>query len=258
MKKTNHLVSVIIPFYNSKEYLDQCIRSVLNQTFRNFELILIDDCSTDDSEKIVRGFMEQDYNIIYQKLSINSGQAICRNLGIELATGTYIAFLDSDDYWSPNKLEKQLKFHTEGQCKFSFTNIQIINEKGNVLLKRQTLVKPFVNYRFLLINNYIATSTVLINRELLIEHKFPNYRKKQDYILWLNILRAESIEASFFDICLTTYRKHPGQTTNNKLKLIPLHFNLLYKTQNLNFFQSLIYTITWGVFGFYKHYLLKE
>ena len=251
-------VSVIIPFYNSENYLEECINSVLNQTYKNFELILINDCSIDNSEKIVKSYIEKGHNIIYKKLSINSGQGICRNLGIKLANGDYITFLDSDDFWSSDKIEKHLKFHEKKELKFSFTNIKIINEKGCIILKRQTIIKSKVNYKSLLTNNYIPTSTVLINKALVSKYKFPNYRKKQDYILWLEILKKESIEAYFFDNCLTTYRKHKNQITNNKLKLIPLHFNILRRTQDLSVFKSFIYTLSWGALGFYKHFLKKE
>ena len=119
--------------------------------------------------------------------------------------------------------------------------MRIANNEGLIILKRQTIIKSKVNYNSLLTNNYIPTSTVLINKTLVSKYKFPNYRKKQDYILWLEILKKESIEAYFFDNCLTTYRKHKNQITNNKLKLIPLHFNILRKTQDLSLFKSFIY-----------------
>ena len=165
---------------------------------------------------------------------------------------------DSDDLWDKNKLETHVKFHQEKKVLFSFTNMRIANDEGVIILKRQSIIKHKVNYNSLLKNNYIPTSTVLINKALLAKYKFPNYRKKQDYILWLEILKKEPIEAYFFDSCLTTYRKHKNQITNNKFKLIPLHFNILRKTQGLSVFKCIVYTLSWGAFGFYKHFLKKE
>jgi len=251
-------ISIIIPFYNSADYLSQCINSVLNQTYSNIELILINDCSTDNSELIVKSYLSKNLNkIIYKKVSKNLGQGLCRNLGINLSSGHYIAFLDADDYWGLNKLEKQLQFHENTNSLFSFTNMSIIDYKNKILTKRQTIIKNKVNYKTLLMNNYIPTSTVLINRGLLSEYKFPNYRTKQDYILWLNILKNESIEACFLDLSLTYYRKHNNQITKNKSKLIIQHYKILRKTQNLSILKCLFYTISWGVFGYYKHFFKK-
>lgn len=252
-------ISVIVPFYNSAEYLNQCINSVLNQSFSNIELILINDCSTDNSDPIVQTHLIKNSNkIIYKKVPKNVGQGLCRNLGISLASGSYIAFLDADDYWHPHKLEKQLHFHTNNNSLFSFTNMYVINDENKVISNRQTIIKNKVNYKSLLINNYIPTSTVLINRDLLTEYSFPNYRTKQDYILWLNILKHESIEACFLDLSLTYYRKHNNQMTKNKFKLIRHHFKILRETQNLSTLKCLFYTASWGALGYYKHFIKNK
>jgi teichuronic acid biosynthesis glycosyltransferase TuaG len=263
MKERNNFmknkISVIVPFYNSANYLSQCITSVLNQTYLNTELILINDCSTDTSELIVKSFLTRNKNkIIYKKVPKNLGQGLCRNIGVNLSTGDYIAFLDSDDYWDINKLEKQFQFHINTDSLFSFSNMYVVNEENIVISKRQKIIKTKVNYNSLLINNYIPTSTVLINKSLLNQYQFPNYRTKQDYILWLNILREENIKACFLDLSLTYYRKHDNQVTKNKYKLIIHHYKILRKTQNLNLLKGVFYTLSWGFFGFYKHFINKK
>jgi teichuronic acid biosynthesis glycosyltransferase TuaG len=252
------LVSIVTPTYNSAKYLEDTIKSIISQTYTNWELLITDDCSTDETVAIIKKYILLDSRISLFKLKKNSGSAIARNNSIKFSKGIFLAFCDSDDLWDKNKLETHVKFHQEKKVLFSFTNMRIANDEGVIILKRQSIIKHKVNYNSLLKNNYIPTSTVLINKALLAKYKFPNYRKKQDYILWLEILKKEPIEAYFFDSCLTTYRKHKNQITNNKFKLIPLHFNILRKTQGLSVFKCIVYTLSWGAFGFYKHFLKKE
>jgi teichuronic acid biosynthesis glycosyltransferase TuaG len=254
----NKLVSIITPTYNSSKYIEDTIKSIISQTYQNWELIITDDFSTDNTVSIVNNFIQTDSRIKLFELKNNLGSASARNNSIKFSKGFYIAFCDSDDTWDSHKLEKHIELHQGKNALFSFTNISVANDNGLIILKRQSIIKHKVNYKSLLINNYIPTSTVLINKNLLCKYKFPNYRKKQDYILWLEILKKESIEAHFFDFCFTTYRKHKDQITNNKFKLIPLHFNILLKTQDLSVFKCFIYTLSWGSFGFYKHFLKKE
>jgi teichuronic acid biosynthesis glycosyltransferase TuaG len=251
-------VSIITPTYNSSKYIEDTIKSIISQTYENWELLITDDCSTDETVEIIKKYILLDSRIKVYRFDKNSGSALARNNSIKFSKGVFLAFCDSDDLWDKDKLESHVRFHQEKKVLFSFTNMRIINENGVIVLNRQSIVKYKVNYKLLLKNNYIPTSTVLINKALLNKYKFPNYRMKQDYVLWLRILKNESIEAYFFDNCLTTYRKHKNQITNNKIKLIPLHFNILRKTQDLSVFKSFIYTLSWGVFGFYKHFLKKE
>lgn len=251
-------VSIITPTYNSSKYIEDTIKSIISQTHENWELLITDDCSTDDTIEIIKKYILLDSRIKLYKLDKNSGSALARNNSIKFSKGIYLAFCDSDDIWDSHKLENHIKFHQEKNVLFSFTNISIANDKGLIILKRQSVIKHKVNYRSLLKNNYIPTSTVLINKTLFSKYNFPDYRKKQDYILWLEILKKESIEAHFFDSCLTTYRKHKNQITNNKFKLIPLHYKILRETQDFNILNSFLYTLSWGAIGFYKHFLKKE
>ena len=252
------LVSIITPTYNSSKYIEDTIKSIISQTYMNWELIITDDCSTDETVAIIKKYILLDTRISLFILEKNSGSAITRNNSIKFSKGVFLAFCDSDDFWDKNKLEKHVKFHLEKNVLFSFTNMRIANNEGLIILKRQSIIKHKVNYKSLLKNNYIPTSTVLINKALLDKYKFQNYRKKQDYILWLEILKKESIEAHFFDFCLTTYRKHENQITKNKFKLIRHQFNVLRRKQDLSIFKCFLYTLSWGAFGFYKNKLKKE
>ena len=117
-------VSVITPMYNCEKFISETIESVLNQTYTNWEMIIIDDCSTDKSNQIVKQYIERDKRIRLIALNENSGAAVARNKGIEVSSGRFIAFLDGDDLWEPNKLEKQIQFMTEKNIGFSFTSMK--------------------------------------------------------------------------------------------------------------------------------------
>jgi glycosyltransferase involved in cell wall biosynthesis len=129
----NKLISIITPCYNSAYFLSQTIESVLVQTYQQWEMIIIDDCSTDDSYEIALRYAEKDKRIKVYRMEYNSSAAACRNKTIELSQGEYIAFLDSDDLWMPEKLEKQLNFMVEKGCDFSFTEYEHIDETGNTI-----------------------------------------------------------------------------------------------------------------------------
>jgi hypothetical protein len=135
MNTTNPLISVIIPTYNSEEYIAEALNSVLQQTYNNIEVLLVDDASTDNTTEIIRQFAKNDCRIILEKLPINSGTAIARNKGINSANGSFIAFLDADDMWLPNKLQLQLELMQEKNCAVVFSSYHCMNEKGELLGK---------------------------------------------------------------------------------------------------------------------------
>lgn len=252
-------VSVIMPVYNSEQYVLLAIDSVLNQDYQNFELIIINDNSTDNTLEILNQKVpNSSENIILKSISTNKGQGYCRNVGVKLAKGDYIAFIDSDDIWLPNKLSCQMNFILKQKIVFSFTNLSFINESGKVLKKKLTFTKDKVNYSILLRNNFIPTSTVIISKKILLKYKFPEIRVKQDYALWLEILKKEKIYANHFDKVLTLYRKHQNQVTKVKSRLVLKHFKLLRELQHLNMLSAVFYTCCWAFNGFYKHYIKIE
>ena len=150
-------LTIIIPSYNKKNYITECINSVINQTYEDWRLIIIDDCSTDGSQEVLKKFnTNKKIKIIFLKK--NKGPSFCRNLGIRLSISKYIGFLDADDFWEENKLEDQIKFMKEKTINFSFTDYYTL--KSNDLIKKTNIVKEF-NYFSIIKNSSINTSTMI-------------------------------------------------------------------------------------------------
>lgn len=163
------LVSIITPVYHAERFIEQTILSVQAQAYQDWEMILVDDCSNDRSGEIIKSFAVEDARIRYYRLEKNSGAAVARNTAIGYAKGEYLAFLDSDDLWLPEKLSQQLAFMKEKKCAFSFTRINFI-DADNHLVKSKVPIPERIDYRHLLRQTVIATSTVLINRR-----SFPDF-----------------------------------------------------------------------------------
>ena len=180
------LVSIIMPSFNTQDTIGKSIESVLNQTYSNWELLITDDCSTDNTKDVVRGFQEKDHRI---KLFINrdnSGSGVSRNNSIDSSKGKYIAFLDSDDLWRSSKLSKQNAFMEKNSYLLTYTAYQKFDSK-----RFRGLVNPrrSVTYNQLLSNNVIGCLTAIYNSEVLGKVYMPTIRKKQDFGLWLKILK---------------------------------------------------------------------
>lgn len=237
----DELVSIIIPLYNSEKYIEETIKSVLDQTYKNWEMLIIDDCSTDNGAEIVKKYQD-DKRIKYFKLDINSGAAVCRNKGIELSNGEYIAFLDSDDLWKKEKLEKQIRFMKENNYSISFTEYEEIDENGNklnILIKSPR--KP-VTYRRYLLTNPIGCLTGMYNVKKLGKVYMPLMRNREDTGFWLNILKKE--KAYSLNENLAFYRIRKNSLSFNKYKLIKFHWNLYRKVEKLSVIESLFYIFT--------------
>ena len=213
---TEGLVSVVIPVYNVEKFIEKTIQSVLAQTYKNIEILVIDDCSPDNSAKIIKSMAETNPEIKYYKLDKNSGVASARNKGIEIAQGQYIAFLDSDDLWKPDKLSKELDLLKRTGGEFAFTALEMIDESGN-LVKGKRKVRETVDYNFLLTNTMIATSTVLLDISKIGKFQMPLIRSGQDYATWLMLLRDDRI-AYGLDEALTQYRRTEGSLSSKKTK----------------------------------------
>ena len=162
----NNKVSVITASYNCAKFIEESIKSVLNQTYDNLELIIVDDCSTDNTEEIVNEYIKKDSRIKFYRLNNNSGAAVARNKGLDEATGRFIAFLDSDDIWDKQKLEKQINFMQTNNYGFSFTSYRLIDENGG-LLNKEIRVPNEITYKKLLKNTIIGCLTVIIDKELM-------------------------------------------------------------------------------------------
>lgn len=231
-------VSIITPVYNSEKFIEESIKSVLSQTYTNWEMILVDDCSKDSSKSIISKYVEIDERIKYVKLDKNSGAAVARNTAIEMATGRFIAFLDSDDLWHKNKLEKQIEFMLENNIGFSFTSYETINELGENNGKVIRVPETPVNYEFLLKNTIIGCLTVIIDRKIIGDIRMPLLRTRQDFATWLSILK-KGHKAYGFDEVLATYRIVSDSISSNKLKVARKNWDLYRNVENLSFFKSL-------------------
>lgn len=241
------IVSVITPVYNSEKYIENTINSVRTQTYTDFELILIDDCSADNSRAVIENLMKIDARIRYILLDQNSGAAVARNTGIEAARGRYISFLDSDDVWKSDKLEKQLNFMGKNKHAFTYTAYETITEDGK-LIQEKVAVPSRLNYKQLLKNTAIACSTVIIDREMVGNFRMPLVRKGQDTATWLNLLR-ESVDYAYgFNEMLSSYRKVQGSISDDKVSALKRTWNTYRNIERLPFFKALYYFI-WYVFN---------
>ncbi|EDM45371.1 TuaG [unidentified eubacterium SCB49] len=222
------LVSIITPLYNAAPFIEKTIQSVLDQTYSNWELLIVDDASTDNGLQIVRDFFGNDPRIKFYPNTINKGAAHCRNQATSEATGDYIAFLDSDDLWHKNKLEKQLKFMQKHDCDVSFTSYLQIDQNGN-LLGRQVQAIKTLPYKKQHKNNYIGNLTGMYNANSLGKIIAPNIRKRQDWAVWLEAIKKSKKPALGLQENLAFYRVHLDSMSANKWKLIKYNF-AFYRT----------------------------
>ena len=229
------LVSVITPVFNSSRFIRDCITCVKGQTYENWELLLVDDCSTDDSAHIIKEEAAGDERIVLIQLDKNGGAAAARNKALSMAKGEYIAFLDSDDIWLSEKLENQVHFMVSNNISFSFTEYGFIDEDGNELNKL-IKVPAEVDYNFLLKNTTIGCLTVMLDKRA-----FGNIQMlsimHEDYALWLSLLRT-GCKAYGLQKKLALYRVVKGSLSSNKLKAAKGTWRILYKIEKLGFLKA--------------------
>ena len=237
----NNLVSIITPNFNSEKFISETIKSVLNQTYKNWEMIIVDDVSTDKSIDIITSFCKQDDRIQLHQLPVNSGAAIARNKAIDLAKGNFIAFLDSDDLWLPKKIEFQLNCMLKNNYSLTYTSYEIINEEGN-LTNKIIKCKDKLDYNRMLYSNEIGCLTAMYNKNILGKIFMPEIRKRQDYGLWLKILKSEKY-AFGLDTVLAQYRDRSQSISNNKVEMLKWNWNLYKNVEKLSYFRATYYTL---------------
>ena len=255
MKKEyiNNLVSVITPVYNAERYLERMLISVLNQTYKNIEIILVDDCSKDGSENIIKQYQSNNKNITYFKQPKNLGAGHARNKALELARGRYVAFLDSDDVWLPEKIDKQLVLMKKSNTPFCYTAIEMIDEYDNIVkLKRNISEK--CTYKYLLRNTIIATSSVVVDRKKFGDFRMHIRRGGQDYATWLKLLRS-GVVARGLNETLVRYRISKGSLSSNKLKSIRQVWEIQTQEERIDIFHAML-NIIYFIFNALKKYFL--
>lgn len=214
--KESKLVSIITPAYNAERFIGETIESALKQTYANWEMIIVDDCSQDETVSIVKKYMERDNRIRLVELEKNSGSAIARNTAMDHAKGRYFAFLDSDDLWLPEKLEKQVAFMESKNIAFSFTRYERVREDGTET-GMISKVPPVVTYEDLMKQCVIGCLTVMLDREKIGELRMVNIRTRQDYAFWLKILRNGFLAYGLPEI-LAHYRLVENSISSNKVQ----------------------------------------
>ncbi|GAF64969.1 putative glycosyltransferase [Bacillus sp. TS-2] len=236
MNTNRPLVSIVTPVFNSEKFIGEMIKSVQQQTYKQWELIMVDDCSTDRSEEIINKIIQEDERIKLISLKENKGAAIARNTAIQEARGKYLAFLDSDDLWLPQKLEKQVQFMEKHKYVFSFTAYRLIKEDGE---KRNKVIPApaVITYEYLLKNTIIGCLTVMINIEEVGKVQMPTIRTRQDFVLWLQILKS-GYHAYGINEELACYRKVQHSISSNKWKTAKRNWEIYRQFEKLPFFKA--------------------
>lgn len=229
-------VSIIMPTYNSAKFIAESIASVIAQTYTNWELLITDDCSTDKSYNIINEYATKDTRIHIYKTPQNSGAAIARNVALSYATGRYIAFLDSDDLWVPDKLEKQIAFMKDHNIAFSFSNYDIIKEDGTKTGKVIHSPKT-IGYNAYLRNTIIGCLTVVIDRSKTGDFTMPNIKSSHDMALWLLIMKR-GFYAYAIQETLAHYRLVSTSNTAKKWKAAKDVWRVYREIEHINLFYS--------------------
>lgn len=253
---TNDLVSIIMPSFNTGKFIVKTIKSVQKQSYKNWELIIVDDCSTDNTDEIVKNCLS-DSRIRYFKNKKNSGAAVSRNKALREAKGKWIAFLDSDDLWKPDKLEKQILFMEKNNYHFSYTKYVEIDENSKslgVYVSGPPKITRTGMYNYC----WPGCLTVMYDRSVVGDIQIKDIRKNNDYAIWLKV--CKKADCYLLDECLAGYRKRSGSISNHGyIELIKWHYMLYNQAENMGVFCSLVNTGRNLVFGLYKkkHYVKK-
>ncbi|QDK43239.1 glycosyltransferase family 2 protein [Bacteriovorax stolpii] len=246
----NNLVSIITPAYGTEHFIAETIESVIAQTYPHWELLIVDDCSPDNLSSIVKNYAEKDTRVKYLKMPKNGGPANARNLALEAAKGRYIAFLDSDDLWEPQKLELQIRFMQKNQVAFSYTDYLRIQTDGTPYSFYNKCPSK-MEYSDLLKNTAISTLTVILDKK-----EIPNIQMSpgwgyDDYVLWLTITK-QGIPAYGLNSCLAKYRIMTQSVSSNKSRAIKWVWRIYREHEGFNFFKSLFYISNFSLNAFIK------
>lgn len=235
----NKIVSIVTPLHNGEEYIAQTIDSVLSQTYPYWELIIVDDCSSDKGLDVVKDYISRDSRIKLIINEVNSGPAITRNKAIEASKGKYIAFLDSDDLWTNDKLEVQIDFMKTNNVYFTFTYYDQITEEGEFIKKVNNLPEK-VDYLSSIKSNKIGCLTAVYDVSFFGKVYMENIAKRQDYTLWLKLLKK--VEYAYcVPRILAHYRIRKNSVSSNKFKLVKFHWHIYRHIEGHSFFKSLYF-----------------
>lgn len=249
--KKQPLVSIVMAMYNAEDVVAETLESIFSQTYTNWELIIIDDCSKDNSLKVAKETCKNKSNIKIIELKNNSGAAVARNKGIEEANGKYIAFIDSDDMWMRKKLTEQINFMEKSNVDISYTNYTRTNCENSKIIGFVTPPEE-ISYKGLLKTNVIALSSAVENVDKLGKQYFPNYRKRQDWLYWLMLLEKGFKAKNASAKTLMRYRVCSKSLSANKVETALLQYKIYRETLKLPAIKSLYLFICYAMAGIRK------
>jgi len=247
-------VSIITPSYNGGKFIGKTIESVVAQSFSNWELIIVDDCSTDNSVELIQSYISRDKRIHLIRHEVNSGAAVARNTALRATKGRYIAFLDVDDIWLPHKLTVQIDFMQRSGCTFCYSAYEQINEQGEVV--GNIGVPSRVEYRELLKTCVIGCLTVVYDTEYFGKIEMPLIRRRQDFGLWLKLLKKTDF-AFGIEQTLAQYRVRSDSISANKIVAAKYTWSLYRNFERLSILVALYYFIHYALRGFLRSKIPK-
>ncbi|MET3053306.1 glycosyltransferase family 2 protein [Pseudomonas alkylphenolica] len=258
---SEELVSIITPSYNAEKLIGRTIQSVLDQTFGNWEMVIVDDCSKDTTRSVVAAYAEKDSRIRLVALEKNNGApAAPRNIGVQHALGSWIAFLDADDIWHPRKLELQLTAMQSKQARFSCTQmVDFIDDTALSFDSVEQVPLQFVDFSLQQLKGRIPTSSVVLEKQLMLEHPFNvdiRYKAVEDYHCWLRILATQT-QCLKLKAPLLHYRRIVGQISGSKRYMLERMFMLHREFPGGSLFKAVMFTATHALGGFYYRILRK-
>ena len=250
------LVSIITPSYNCASFIGETIEAIQSQSYENWELLITDDCSTDNSREVITSYVNKDPRIKLFSLTKNSGAGVARNNSIQEANGRFIAFCDSDDRWYPDKLEKQLQFMVDNDYGLTYTSYDTCDENGKINGFVECL--PKLTYPKIIRDNGIGCLTAIYDADKIGKHFMPQIRKRQDWCLWIDIIKKTG-PAYGLQIPLSLYRVRQGSISSNKVEMLKYNYDVYNKVLGYNPLMSSV--ILGGYFlpyYFYKKFKQKR
>ena len=247
----NPLISVVMPNYNGHRFVEQAIDSVLSQTYKYFELIIVDDCSKDDSLQLIKEKAKIDNRIIVIELEQNRGVANARNIGIKHAIGEYIALLDNDDLWAEDKLERQLMVALSG-ADIVYCSYDFIDENNNSI-KKPFIVPQQTTFKEMLTSSVISCSSCFIKTELIQAHPFKSEFYHEDYVLWMELLKIYPVAYGDRKV-LMHYRQVSGSRSNKKRNAAKERWRIYRNALNMNILKSMCAFLIYSIKGILKYY----
>lgn len=245
------LVSVVIPMYNSSSYITPTIKSALNQTYNNIEVLVVDDCSNDNSVEVVNNLAKEDSRLRCVPQEKNQGAAVARNRGIKEAKGQYIAFLDSDDLWAEDKIEKQVALMKAKDAAFVYCAYDWVDE-NDTQIKSKVKIKERVRYKDLLTKTYICTPAAIYDRNVIGDVEMPLRRTGQDYAFWMVLL--EKTDAYGIDEALVHVRRRSGSLSKNKFQNLKDIWEVQTINEGINKVAASWHLFRYAIFTFKKRF----